>query len=193
MDVLKQARDELGRVKVYYLRNETTRALYHAVLGVKAISGLSALPMEMRGLVRDAVQHLARDENLKPHIKAPIAYTPGQERQLLLVLADLYKRYMAALDYEDHDTALARKLKLDHAFNLGKRLLDQKQSTEADACFAEAVTCYKDEHSLFKLIGRVLVDAGEVRRAVPYLRRAVELEPDNAEVGDLLRQATAHK
>lgn len=193
MDVLKQVRENLGRVKAYYLRNDSARALNHMILGVKEVCRLPVVSTEIRGLVREAVQTLSRDENLKPVMKTPLTYTPGQERQLLAALADLFKRYLEEMDREDRDVALVRKQKIDHAYNAGLKLLEQKQASEADASFAEAVACYRDEHRLFILIGRALLGAEEPRRALPYLKRFVEIEPDNQEGLKLLQDAMQQK
>lgn len=193
MDILKQVRENLGRVKAYYLRNDSVRALNHMILAMKDICRLPSLSTELRGLIREAVQTLGRDENLKPVMKSPLSYTPGQELQLLGALADLYKRYLEEMDREDHATALARKQKIDQNYNQGMKLLEQQQISEADACFAEAVTCYKDEHRLFLLIGKSLMEAGEPRRALPYLKRFSELEPDNADGLRLLQEAVQQR
>lgn len=180
-DPLKMVRENLGRVKVYYLRNDSLRALNSMLLGIKEACRVATLPTDIRGLIREAAQTISRDENLKAVLRAPLSYTPGQERQLLAAVADLFKRYMEETQREDHDAALARKQKLDHAFNQGVKLLEQKQISEADASFAEAVNYYKDEHRLFLMIGKALMDAGEVRRAIPYLKRGTEVDSEDKE------------
>lgn len=192
-DPLKVVRENLGRVKAYYLRNDSLRALNCMILGVKEACRVPALPTEIRGLIREAAQTLTRDENLKAVLRGPLIYTPGQERQLLAVLADLYKRYLEETQREDRATALARKQKLDQAFNTGVKLLEQKLVSEADASFGEAVTNYKDEHRLFMLIGRALMGAGEVRRAIPYLKRGTEADSADKDCLQLLNEAVEMK
>lgn len=193
MDILKQVRENLGRVKAYYLRNESVRALNHMILAMKDICRLPSLSTEMRGLIREAVQTLSRDENLKAVMKHPLSYTPGQELQLLAAVADLFKRYQEQMSHEDHSVALARKQKIDQCYNQGIKLLEQQQVSEADTCFAEAVTYYKDEHRLYMLIGKALLEAGEARRALTYLKRFIEIEPDNAEGLRLIQEAVQQK
>lgn len=183
-------REQLGRVKPYYLRNETLRALNAALMGVKGVAALGMAPsLDIRGAIREAVQLLSRDEQVKKLLKAPLAYQPGQERQLLAALAALYKAYLEEMNREDHDAALARKQKLDQAFNLGIKLLGQGQVSEADAAFAEAITHYRDEHRVFVLIGKALLGAGEDKRALPYLRRGMEVCPEDPDLRTLLETA----
>lgn len=180
-DPLKIVRENLGRVKAYYLRNDSLRALNAMLLGIKEACRVPALPTDVRGLIREAAQTLSRDENLKSVLRAPLSYNPGQERQLLAAVADLFKRYMDLLQHEDPAAARARKQKLDQAINLGLKLLEQKQVPEADAAFTEAITYYKDEHRMFLLIGRALMAAGEVRRAIFYFKRGTEVDSDDNE------------
>ena len=176
----REIREQLGRVKPYYLRNEPLRALAAAISGLRGL-GSTQPTTDMRSLIREATQLLGRDEEIRKH--APnLAYQPGQERAILLQLVNAYKAMHAASETEDHDTALARKIKLDQACNLGSRLLEQGKVSEADASFTEAIASYKDEHRVFALIGKKLMAAGEVRRALPYLKRGVEASPDDEEM-----------
>ena len=62
-------------------------------------------------------------------------------------------------------------------------------SRKADAAFQDALKFYRDENRVFQLIGKYLLDAGQGRRALTYLRKAVELEPDNAAAQALLAEA----
>lgn len=176
-------KEQLARIKVYYLKNETLRALGCAVLGIKGIIQLGITPsVELRGLIREGVQLLSRDETIRQHLKAPLIYQPGQERQVLAQLASVYKILYEALGKEDRQTAFARKQKIDQNLNLGLRLLAQGQVSEADAAFAEAVKHCKDEFTLYKIIGRALIDAHEERRAAPYIRKGLEGLPEDSEL-----------
>ncbi len=176
-------KEQLARIKVYYLKNETLRALGCAVLGIKGIIQLGITPpTEMRGLIREGVQLLSRDETIRQHLRAPLVYQPGQERQVLAQLASVYKILHEALGREDRQTAFARKQKIDQNLNLGLRLLAQGQVSEADAAFAEAVKYCRDEFTLFKIIGKALVGAHEERRAAPYVKKALEAFPRDTEL-----------
>ena len=177
MDVRK-IRENLGRIKIYYLKGETLRALGFAVMALKdVVRAGGAPPVDVRGPLREGVQLLARDKDVKRLSKAPLMYQPGQERALLLTLATLYKQLEEEAGRESRENAFARKQRLDQALGLGRRLLAQGKVSEADAAFQEA------------LIGKSLFDAGQPRRAVPYLKKAVELEPDNGVARELLESA----
>ena len=189
MDVRK-IRENLGRIKIYYLKGETLRALGFAVMALKdVVRAGGAPPVDVRGPLREGVQLLARDKDVKRLSKAPLMYQPGQERALLLTLATLYKQLEEEAGRESRENAFARKQRLDQALGLGRRLLAQGKVSEADAAFQEALTQYRDERRVFQLIGKSLFDAGQPRRAVPYLKKAVELEPDNGVARELLESA----
>ena len=183
MDVRK-IRENLGRIKIYYLKGETLRALGFAVMALKdVVRAGGAPPVDVRGPL------LARDKDVKRLSKAPLMYQPGQERALLLTLATLYKQLEEEAGRESRENAFARKQRLDQTLGLGRRLLAQGKVSEADAAFQEALTHYRDERRVFQLIGKSLFDAGQPRRAVPYLKKAVELEPDNGVARELLESA----
>lgn len=190
---LKEIREHLGRVKVAYLRNDVMRALASAIMGVKGVASLSQPPTDLKSLVREAVQLLARDNTIKQFCKGSLMYTAGQERQLLAVLANTYKALIDEQNREDQEQARARKLKLDQMLNLGTRLLAQGQVSEADHAFTEAANQYRDEHRLFAFIGKALLDADEPRRALPYLKKGLEAAPEDVMLRDLLAQAMRMK
>ena len=185
----REIREHLGRVKTYYLRNESTRALASAISGLQGI-GASAPGTDIRSTLREAVQMLARDPQIAKYVKAPLTYQPGQEKALLASLVTAYKAIRAAAEEEDRAATLARKIRLDQNFNLGIKLLEQGKVSEADASFAEALKSYKDEHRLFALIGKALMGAGEVRRALPYLKRGAEANPNDADMAAQLEECT---
>lgn len=177
---IREIREQLGRVKAYYLRNETQRAIASLVAALRGL-GSSPVPTDVRGSLREAVQLLARAEQVK-ELLPDLAYQPGQEKALLVALAGVLKQLQDAENFENHDNALNRKVQLDQALNLGMRLLEQKKVSEADAEFARCLTFYKDEHRALYLIAKALLDAGEVRRAYPYAKKGAEVQPDLADV-----------
>ncbi len=184
MDI-KEVRTHLGRVKTYCSRKETERALASMVMGLKGM-GNKAFPSDLRSIIREVVQVLGKDEVVVKVIGKPVTYQPGQEQALLAAFAKVYKVIRGEAETENHDKALGRKLGIDHALNQGMKLLEQNRVSEADECFGQAVKNYKDEHSLFAIIGKALMDANQVRRAFPYLKRGVEVNPQNANVKELL-------
>ena len=190
---LKEIREHLGRVKVAYLRNDIMRALASAIMGLKGVAALPQPPTDVKSLVREAVQLLARDNTIKQFCKGSLIYTVGQERQLLAVLANTYKALIDEQNREDKEQARARKIKLDQLLNLGVRLLAQGQVSEADHSFSEAATQYRDEHRLFAFIGKALIEANEPRRALPYLKKGLEAAPDDVMLKDLFAEAVRMK
>lgn len=190
MDVHK-IKEQLSRIKPYYLRNETIRSLAAAVSALKAIVKSSApLPTELRSILREGVQLLLRDELIKNHLPIPISYQPGQEKQLFSVLATTYKKIVEEQEKENYVKIRERKQKLDQAFNLGIKLLEQHKISEADTAFMEALTYYKDEEKLFFLIAKALIKNNEPVRALDYIRKGLETIPANVDLKKLDTIAT---
>jgi len=182
-------RENLGRVRTNFQRNDMIRALSCFIAGLQELGG-SAPPTDIRGDIREALQFLVRDQQVKALLPSgQCNYTPGQEKELLALFTKIHDQLKEAAETEDHGSALARKIKLDQAYNAGKKLLEQGKVSEADANFAEAVLAYKDEHRLFHMIAGLLVDANEVVRAGPYLKKGLEALPGDPELMELLERA----
>ena len=165
------------------------RALSCFIAGLQELGG-SAPPTDIRGDIREALQFLVRDQQVKALLPSgQCNYTPGQEKELLALFTKIHDQLKEAAETEDHESALARKIKLDQSYNAGKKLLEQGKISEADANFAEAVLAYKDEHRLFHMIAGLLVDANEVVRAGPYLKKGLEALPGDPELMELLERA----
>ncbi|MCL2122964.1 MAG: hypothetical protein FWH34_02630 [Desulfovibrionaceae bacterium] len=190
MDI-RQIRENLGRVRTSFQHNEIVRALNFFIAGLHGLGG-SSPPTDIRGDIRDAVMLLVRDAQVKALLPGgQYGYTPGQEKALLALFEKIHDQLKEAAETESHEAALARKIKLDQAYNAGKKLLEQGKVSEADASFAEAVLAYKDEHHLFYMIAGLLVDAKEVVRAGPYLKKGLEALPGDPELMKLLERARA--
>ncbi len=185
----REIREHLGRVKACYLRNDMTRAIQFFLLALRSI-GNTPQGMEIRSAVREAAQLLNRDESIQKYAAQPITYQPGQEKALFITVSRAYKAMLEAAALEDRSKTMDRKVQLDQALNRGMKLLEHKKVSEADESFRIAVSQYKDEHALFRLIGKALLDAGEIRRAYPYLKRGAEVTPDDTAMTDLFAECT---
>ena len=165
------------------------RALNYFIAGLQGLDA-SSPPTDIRGDIREAVQLLVRDKHVKNLLPdGQCGYTPGQEKDLLALFTNIRDQLKEAAETEDHASALIRKIKIDQAYNAGKKLLAQGKVSEADASFTEAVLAYKDEHRLFYMIAGLLVDAKEVVRAGPYLKKGLEVLPGDPELLELLERA----
>ncbi len=186
MDI-KEIRAHLGRVKGLYQRKETDRAFASIIMAIKGM-GNKPFPSDIRSMIRESVQLVGRDESIIEVIGKPLAYQPGQEQLIMAALAKAYKDLRAKAEAEERAKALERKLNIDHNLNQGMKLLEQDKISEADECFSQAITFYKDEHSLFVIIGKALMEANQVRRALPYLKRGSDVDPNNASTKELFNK-----
>lgn len=181
----RQAREFLARAKAYFHRHDVPRALAATAAGVQAVveGGFAGRDLtELQGALREMVQLLSRDEDVKSRAAAitprGLVFEKGAERQLLAVLARILRSMRDEQEQESYEQAIARKQQLDKMLLHGKRLLEHKRVAEADEAFSEAINHYRDEHRLFMLMGKAMLDAGEPRRALRHLRKAVEVDPD---------------
>ncbi|MDD4701209.1 MAG: hypothetical protein PHI96_03215 [Desulfovibrio sp.] len=177
----RKIREDLGRARASSTRRDPARALYLAISALKDLGGQPA-PTDLRGDVRTTVLTLAADPELKDHLPANLAYQPGNEKDLLQLLANAYQSVMGNTAQEDYETTLQRKLNIDRNLREGKKLLSEGRASEADACFAEATKSYKDELAIFAMMATAMMHAKEYVRALGHVRSGLKEDPKNAEL-----------
>ena len=179
----RKIREHLGQARTSCQRRDFTRALNLTIMALKELGKQSA-PIDTRSDFRDTLTELSADPTFKANVKTPISYQPGKELEIREILVNLYNTLQGVASNEDYDTALQRKLGIDHALRDGKAFLSRGKLPEAEASFAEALKNYRDEDSLFAVIARAYMEKEEYVRALGYLREGLKKAPSNS---DLLR------
>lgn len=179
----RKIHEDLGRAKTSYKRNDLSRAVYLAISALKEL-GSSPAPTDTRADYREVIGYIGNDPKFREFSKQPIIYQPGKEREILSCLIKFYNASRCVVDEEDYETALTRKLHLDHALRDGKKFLAQGKVNEAELCFADARKFFRDEISMFAVIAREFMAVGEYVRALGQIREGLKLKPAD---GHLLR------
>ncbi len=185
----RKIREDLGRAKACCSRHDTERALFLTISALKELGGQSA-PLDLRGDFRTAFVELAADPDLKAAGVPALAYSPGAEKEVLQQLSQVYRTLKGQEKEEEYQSALQRKLSLDHSFSAGKKFLSAGKPTEADACFVEALKHYKDEKAIFGMMARAMMDAGEYVRAMGHARNGLKELPNDAELTRIIEECT---
>ena len=60
--------------------------------------------------------------------------------------------------------------------------------TRADASFAEALKYYKNEFSVFSMMAKAMLEAGEYVRALGHVRKGLKERPEDAELLQLAEE-----
>ena len=183
----RKIREDLGRAKACCSRHDTERALFLTITALKELGGQSA-PLDLRGDFRTAFAELAADPDLKAAGVPALAYAPGTEKDVLQQLSQVYRTLKGQEKEEEYQSALQRKLSLDHCFSDGKKFLSAGKPTEADACFVEALKHYKDEKAIFGMMARAMMDAGEYVRAMGHARNGLKELPNDAELTRIIEE-----
>ncbi|MFW5487441.1 MAG: tetratricopeptide repeat protein [Desulfovibrio sp.] len=181
---IQKIKTHLARSKAYYNRNEILRSLVSLAEALKLelsvkLSGQDKLVV-LNGL-REMTQLLGRIEEVKKYCPAPLVFSPGQERNVLVCLAKTIKVMHAVALKEDHEKAMERKISIDKLMLHGQTCLQNGKISEAEKAFNEAIELYVDEKALFSMIGTSLIEAGQERLAVKYFIQAMEEYPDDAQ------------
>ena len=185
----RKVREDLGRAKSCCARRDTERALFLTITALKELGGQNA-PLDLRGDFRTAISDLAAAPELKDAGVSGLTYTPGAEKDLLQKLSQVYRSMKGQEKEEEYQSALQRKLSLDHSFSAGKKFLSAGKPTEADACFVEALKHYKDEKAIFGMMARAMMDAGEYVRAMGHARNGLKELPNDAELTRIIEECT---
>ena len=178
---IRKIREDLGRAKASCARRDHMRALYLTITALKDLGGQPA-PTDLRSDIRTTVGELVADPGLKDILPASLAYQPGNEKELLQLLSDTYKKFQDSAEEEDYESTLQRKLNIDRNIREGKKLLAEGRPSEADACFAEVMKYYKDEQAVFAMMATAMLNAGEYVRALGHVRNGLKEIPDNMEL-----------
>ncbi len=177
----RKAIDILARAKVAFGKKRDVDCLGGLIMVLKGMGGAS-LPLDVAGAVRDLLLLVGKDKVVTEVLGTQLLYQQGQEKHLLVCLAKVYKVAKEAQDREDMAEVRARKLKLDHTLSDGMKYIKQGEFSDADRCFTEALTFYKDEHAVFLVIGEAFMAADAPKRAFPYLSKGVIAAPEHVKL-----------
>lgn len=188
----KTIREDLGRAKAAYAKNDELRVLLCLLQALKAFVVVKPFGPErttIEGLFREVFASLAR----LPHVAAiapkGLPYAKGQEQKLAGYVAALYKKVDADIQRETLEAMRARKLRIDQFVIKGQKFLAENNLLEAQRNFRAAVEEFVDEKGLFPLITAKLLEAGHHKASLEYVKRAIEEYPDNTRAYDFLMTA----
>ncbi len=185
-------RDQLLRAQRYYGQNKIIECIGVAIMVLRAI-GDATPATEVASALRDLMNLLGNNADVVAIAGKKLTFSTGQEKVILAGLAQVFKVMMANKDKEDHAAAMERKLNIDKYFNEGMRCIKENKISDAPEYFDKAITYYKDEHSLFALIGKAFMDAGAPKRAFPYLSKGVIALPNDEGMNTLYEACLAVK
>ncbi len=179
---MKEAFEHLARAKGYFHRHEVFRALASLGNALKLTMESPLLGtdrMRFAGAVTEVIQLLNRTEEVRGSAPEGFKYAAGKEKALFAAVVALLRKLQNEAAQESEAEVETRKLRLDRHFLRGSRLLKKGAVADALASFKEAAALYVDEHALFTLIGMRLVEADQPKAALPYLMRAMTVDPGN--------------
>lgn len=184
---IRKIREDLGKVRTCIQRRDYPRAIFLFCDAIKDLGGQTA-PMDLRGDIRTALADLCANPVYKKDNPQPLSYQPGKERDLLIFFNKFYKSLKGAEDQEDYEATLQRKLNLDRCISNGKSFISQGKLSEADDCFNEALKYYKNEIAAFAMMARAMMDASQYVRALGYVRKGLQQNPENDDLKRLAEE-----
>lgn len=188
----KSIREDLARAKAAYAKNEELRTLQLLATGLKNFVAVK-LPATERtqaeGLLRENFANISKLPRVRKYAPNGIPYLKGQEAKLCAVLLPLVKKIEEDIGRETLEATRERKLRLDRAIIQGNKLLAAGNLLEAQRNYRAAAEDYVDEKGLFPLLASRLIDAGQHKASLEYIKRGMEEAPENPRIYDFLLTA----
>ncbi len=175
----EEIRHVLDCAAVYLQRAEYDHffpLLLRAILLMKKEQASTA---DLRILLNILLRDTAEDVRLHAEDTGLLEYIPGREGELLVEIRWLWENYHYAVQTEEYAHAIARKKRIDETLAKGKSLLEEGKSAEAEIWFQEAVNNCLNENRIFLQIGRAFMNAGDISRALCYMKQGMMAAPED--------------
>ena len=184
----KIVEEHLSRAKAAFFKGETLKPLLSLAEALKLVVTRNIPSMDMpriASLLRENFQNIGKIEAVKKIHPAPFIYKKGDEKKLLAALISVIKKVREEMERETLEAMRQRKMKIDQLIIQGRKYLEKKNILEAQRSFRGAVEEYVDEDAMFLVIADSLVSAGYSKEPLEYLKRALEIDPDNRKACEL--------
>lgn len=172
----------LSRAKASYQKGDTLRPIVSVIEAVKLLATKKIHSMDrarIDTMLRENIQNLSRIEGVKRFATKPLVYQKGKEKLLFAQLVPIAKKIKEERDRETLEAMRQRKYKIDRLLLSGRKFLEHKKVSDAQQVFREAVGLYEDEDAMFLMMADAMIGAGFPRESLEYLRRALEIDPDD--------------
>lgn len=185
----KSLREDLARAKAAYAKGDDLRTVQLVATALRTF--LTVRPAgpdrtAIESLLRESFANLGKMQRVLKYLPKGLPYAKGHEQKYAAALAQLAKKIEDDINQESLAAMRERKLRIDHAVIKGSKFLADGNLLEAQRHFRAAVEDFVDEAGLFPLIASRLIDAGQFKPSLEYLRRAIEEAPDNSRAYDFL-------
>ena len=187
MDI-RSVKDALSKATLYATRSDYITSLNFMLRGLREVnSSPGTPPTEIRACIREATKSYTHEQSITDAAGFVITYNPGQEKELHVTLRKIYDILVAAAAAEEYDKALDRKKRLDKHIILGKKYIAEGKIAEADQVLQDGLSYYKDETMLFSYIAKIFLDVNQPTRALFYLKKAVEVDPNDLNAKSIIQ------
>jgi len=173
----------IARAKKLLERNDVVRALESLILGLNTFEATQVMSRVRVGVefsiqecvdacnvhkdIRELIQSIAQSD------KAVIIYTPGEEAKLVAVLG-LVRKALVKAEAQEQQAALERaRRQKEMQFAAARQALLQGELPKGRALLRRIGEEYSADLGVLALIGNILIEAGFLADATPYLEQAI--------------------
>ncbi|MFV0423175.1 tetratricopeptide repeat protein [Oleidesulfovibrio sp.] len=179
---LTTARKQLSQIRSLLRQGKVmpaAQAYHSALVAVLKNPLMKSEKEEFERLLEDAAHHMNNDAELRKVFPLTISYKPGNEREVLDVVASLLKALEEAAVAEAQEQLKMLEVRKTEELERGQRMLDGHQYEDAQAHFRALVSQFNDDPQLKGEIGDRFLKAGRYEEAFEYLAQALDESPES--------------
>jgi len=185
----KEIREDIARARSYakksdYLR--TLSCLANAIKGLVTSQVFGAEKFEIHAHLDEAMRDLNKMKMIKKLFPNGLKYEKGKERAFFQTLMRLHKKLGEAME-KARVTKLRKRLAvLDDNLIKASKLVQADNQIEARKLYSKIAEYFQDIEGINSDIGNRLVTFGLFPEAVPYLKKALEIQNNDSRAHNAL-------
>lgn len=189
MATAKEIREDIARSRAYAKKNDylkTLSCLASAIKGLVTSQVFGAEKYEIQSHLVEALRDLNKMKMIKKLFPAGLKYQKGKEKAFYLTLEKLHKKLGQAMEKARLDKMRKRLAVLDGNLIKASQLIKAGSPIEARKLYAKISEYFADIDGIDSDIGNRMVTLGLFQESVPYLKKALEKQNNDARAHNAL-------
>ncbi|MBG0791160.1 MAG: hypothetical protein H0S80_11770 [Desulfovibrionaceae bacterium] len=189
MATAKEIREDIARSRAYAKKNnylKTLSCLANAIRGLVTSQVFGAEKFEIQSHLVEALRDLNKMKMIQKLFPAGLKYQKGKEKAFYQTLDRLHKKLAEAMEKARLDRQRKRLAVLDGNLIKAAQLIKAGTPIEARTLYAKISEYFVDIDGINSDIGNRMVTMGLFQEAVPYLRKALDVQNTDARAHNAL-------
>ena len=192
---LSKARQQMGQIRTLLRQDKTqpaVQAAYNTLVTILKTPLMKSEREEFERMMDEAIFSISHDAEVKRLSPTPLAYTPGEERQLLEPLRALLEAFDSTILDAAKEAKRLQEERKRKMLEEGEKHAQAEALDKARELFNRAAREYRDDPVYIGEIGELCIKYGLYEEAIVYLEEALSQNPALAylynKIGMVLRK-----